>query len=360
MTGDELGTASMTGPAAASPPGLDLPRLAGYLGRQLPLAGPLSAAVIPGGRSNLTYRVTDGRSVWALRRPPLGHVLPTAHDMAREYRVLAALAGTGVPVPAVTVHCAEEQVLGAPFYLMEYLDGVVLRAPADTADLGPEQAAGCGAALVEVLATLHAVRPAEVGLGGFGRPDGFLARQVTRWRQQWERSKTRELAELAEVTALLAGRVPASGPPGIVHGDYRLDNVMFDRSRQRIVGVLDWEMATVGDPLADLGLLYVYTALASVGLGPATPFPPDAGFPTAQELVAAYLRARPAGAAGLPGSGLAWYVALGYLKLAVISEGIHRRYLAGQTVGDGFAVMGERVPELVSRAHRALTGRDGW
>ncbi|HSV66719.1 MAG TPA: phosphotransferase family protein [Mycobacteriales bacterium] len=338
-------------PSESSQPGLDVDRLAAYLAGHLPggLAGQLTAERIVGGRSNLTYRVTDGASVWAVRRPPLGHVLPTAHDMGREHRVLAALASTAVPVPQVLLHCAEESVLGAPFYVMEYVDGVVLREPAQTADLSPAQAAACGMALVEVLAALHAVVPAEVGLGGLGRP-GYLARQVARWHQQWERSRTRELPELEEVTALLAAAVPESGPPGVVHGDYRLDNVMFDAGRRRIVAVLDWEMATVGDPLADVGLLWVYTELAHAGLGPATPFRPDAGFPAPAALVAAYAGRRP----GVRLDKLGWYVALGYYKLAVVSEGIHRRYLAGQTVGAGFEELGARVPALVHRARQAL------
>jgi len=340
-----------------SPRGLDLARLAAYLDAGLPEppAGPLTGELIAGGKSNLTYRVTDGRSVWAVRRPPLGHVLPTAHDMAREFRVLGALAGTEVPVPRVLLHCADEQVLGAPFYVMEYVDGEVLREPAQTAALPRERAAMLGARLVEVLAELHAVDPAKVGLADFGRPEGYLRRQVTRWHQQWERSQTRELPALEELAAGLAGTVPDSGLVGIVHGDYRLDNVMFDHGLDRIVAVLDWEMATLGDPLADLGLLWVYTALAATGLGPSNPLPPDSGFPTAAELAAAYAALRP-----VPLEELNWYAALGYYKLAIVSEGIHKRFLAGQTVGDGFEQMGPRVPELLDRGHRALAGRDGW
>jgi aminoglycoside phosphotransferase (APT) family kinase protein len=343
--------------AAASPPGLDLARLGGYLAGALPRppAGPLSGELVAGGKSNLTYRVSDGAEVWAVRRPPLGHVLPTAHDMAREFRVLAALAGTPVPVPRVLLHCADDQVLGAPFYLMEFVDGVVLRDPAQTAALAPDRVAGLGARLVEVLAALHAVDPAAVGLAGFGRPEGFLRRQVARWHQQWERSQTRELPALEELSAGLSAAVPDSGLVGIVHGDYRLDNVMFDHGLGRIVAVLDWEMATLGDPLADLGLLWVYTTLAATGLGPANPLRAGSGFPTAPELAQAYARLRP-----VPLDRLNWYAALGYYKLAIVSEGIHKRYLAGQTVGDGFEQMGPRVPELVDRAHRALAGGEGW
>jgi aminoglycoside phosphotransferase (APT) family kinase protein len=341
----------------ASPPGLDLPRLAAYLEAALPEppAGPLTGELIAGGKSNLTYRVTDGRSVWAVRRPPLGHVLPTAHDMTREFRVLSALAGTPVPVPRVSLLCAEEEVLGAPFYLMEYVDGTVLRDPAQTAALPAATVAGLAARLVEVLAALHAVDPAAVGLGDFGRPEGFLRRQVARWHTQWERSKTRELPALEELATGLADSVPDSGLVGIVHGDYRLDNVMFDHGLHRIIAVLDWEMATLGDPLADVGLLWVYTALAGVGLGPANPFPTSSGFPTPAEMAAAYVRLRP-----VPLDRLHWYAALGYYKLAIVSEGIHKRFLAGQTVGAGFEQMGPRVPELVDRAHRALIDGDGW
>jgi aminoglycoside phosphotransferase (APT) family kinase protein len=348
----------MTGPDAmtspdGSPPGLDLYRLSDYLAIALPEppAGLLTGELIAGGKSNLTYRVSDGRSVWAVRRPPLGHVLPTAHDMGREFRVLSALAGTAVPVPPVLVHCADEQVVGAPFYVMDFVDGVVLRERAQTVELPIPVAAALGDRLVAVLAELHAVEPAEVGLADFGRPNGYLDRQVARWHKQWVASQTRELPALEELAAGLAGTVPDSGLVGIVHGDYRLDNVMLDHGLERIIAVLDWEMATLGDPLADLGLLWVYTVLAATGLGPANPFPAGSGFPTARELAAGYARLRPG-----PLDRLNWYVALGYYKLAIVSEGIHKRFLAGQTVGTGFEQMGARVPDLVDRAHQALAG----
>jgi aminoglycoside phosphotransferase (APT) family kinase protein len=207
-----------------------------------------------------------------------------------------------------------------------------------------------------VLAALHAVDPAAVGLGGFGRPEGYLARQVRRWYQQWERSKTRELPALEQLAASLAGSVPDSGLVGIVHGDYRLDNVMFDKPVRRIVAVLDWEMATLGDPLADVGLLWVYTALQLEGLSPTNAFAPDSGFPRPAELIDQY-----AARTSVPLDRLAWYAALGYYKLAIVSEGIHKRFLAGQTVGQGFDQMGPRVPALVDKGNRALAGApDGW
>jgi aminoglycoside phosphotransferase (APT) family kinase protein len=339
-----------------SPPGLDLDRLAAYLTQHRTLAGPLTGELVAGGKSNLTYRVSDGKDEWAVRRPPLGHVLPTAHDMGREFTVLSGLAGTAVPVPRVELLCTDEEVLGAPFYLMEYVDGIVLRDPSTTARLPREQAAALGTRLVEVLAALHAVDPAEVGLSEFGRPDGYLARQVRRWYQQWERSKTRELPALEQLATGLAEAVPDSGLVGIVHGDYRLDNVMFDKPVERIIAVLDWEMATLGDPLADVGLMWVYTALQQEGMSPANSFNPDSGFPPPAELIDQY-----AARTSVPLDRLPWYAALGYYKLAIVSEGIHKRFLNGQTVGPGFDQMGPRVPVLVDKGSRALAGApDGW
>jgi aminoglycoside phosphotransferase (APT) family kinase protein len=348
-----------SGPPPNDPPGVDLARLAGYLREACPdllagpLAGPLTGEVIAGGKSNLTYRVTgaDPSSAVVLRRPPLGHVLPTAHDMAREYRVIAALYPTGFPVPTPLHLCPDPTVIGAPFYLMSYVDGVVLRTPQQIAALTAQDAARAGDILVATLAALHATDPERVGLGDFGRPDGYLNRQVLRWYEQWGRSKTRDLATLEEVAQALRTTVPTGARAGIVHGDYRLDNVMVDAGVTRILAVLDWEMATLGDPLADLGLLVVYTELASAGLSP-TPIrlDPSRGFLTSAQLVQRY--AEHSGS-DLP-DRIGWYTALGYYKLAIISEGIHARFLQGKTVGEGFEAMGERVPELVDRARAAL------
>ena len=186
------------------------------------------------------------------------------------------------------------------------------------------------------------------------RDRGYLERQVRRWHQQWEASKTRELDTLEEVAASLAKNVPTPVRAGIVHGDYRLDNVMVDAAVQRILAVLDWEMATLGDPLADLGLLAVYARLAEIGSSPTQPmFGPEQGFPSAPDLIEQYARRSPQSGAV---DQIGWYVALGYYKLAIISEGIHARYLLGKTVGEGFSVMGERVPMLVDRSLAALDG----
>jgi aminoglycoside phosphotransferase (APT) family kinase protein len=337
----------------ADPPGLDLARLGAYLSSALPpgtVGLPLHAEIIAGGRSNLTYRLTDGRSRWVIRRPPLGHVLPTAHDMAREYRVIRALHGTAVPVPAAVLLCTDESVLGAPFYLMSEVPGVVLRSAADYAGVTPADAEHCGRTLVDVLLALHRIDPQEVGLGDFGRPEGYLTRQVAGWYRQWERSATRELPALDALHAALAGSVPGSPGAGIVHGDYRLDNVIFDPSLSRIDAVFDWEMSTVGDPLADVGLLYAYTSLAAEGLNPGgATLPPEIGFPSAARLIEWY-----AAASGTDLARLDWYIAFSYYKLAIISEGIHARYLAGETVGADFEKIGTRMPGLVDRGRRAL------
>jgi aminoglycoside phosphotransferase (APT) family kinase protein len=340
---------------SASPPGLDLDRFAAYLDQAAPdiIAGPFTAEVIAGGKSNLTYVVSgSGGDTVVVRRPPLAHVLPTAHDMSREYRIIAALHPTGFPVPVPLHLCLDPEVIGAPFYLMSYVDGWVIRGVADIGSLDRATAARTGELLVETLARLHSTVPDEIGLADFGRPDGYLERQVRRWYQQWERSKTRELDSLEQVVATLRDTVPPQKRTGIVHGDYRLDNVMFSRDVSRILAVLDWEMATLGDPLADLGLMCVYAELSVDGRAPTAPrFGPDQGFLSSAELVARYAELVPEADI----SGIGWYIALGYYKLAVISEGIHARYLMGQTVGEGFDHMGATVPNLIDRAAQALT-----
>jgi aminoglycoside phosphotransferase (APT) family kinase protein len=285
-----------------------------------------------------------------LRRPPLGHVLPTAHDMAREYRIIEALHPTGFPVPVPLHLCLDTEVIGAPFYLMSYVDGRVLRSDDDIRSLPAPTARHSSELLVATLAALHRIDPDAIGLADFGRPDGYLTRQVKRWYQQWERSKTRDLPSLDEAVTRLTASMPEPARSGIVHGDYRLDNVMVDAEVSKILAVLDWEMATLGDPLADLGILVAYTELAEVGLSPSqSRFGTAQGFLSGPELIERY-----AGVADLPVDRIGWYVALAYYKLAIISEGIHARYLQGKTVGAGFEHVGSRVPVLVERALASL------
>ncbi|HZN75042.1 MAG TPA: phosphotransferase family protein [Micromonosporaceae bacterium] len=342
----------------SSPPGLDLARLGAYLREQRPdlAAGELSATLIPGGRSNLTYEVHSGDRQYVLRRPPLGHVLATAHDMGREFRVISALAATSVPVPATYLLCEDPDVLGAPFYLMQFVPGVVYRSRTQTDPLTPDQRQQLADTMMDTLAALHTVDPAEVGLTDFGHPDGFLARQVRRWAQQLDRSRSRDLPGADELRDRLAATVPASGPGRIVHGDYRLDNMLVDADTMRVTAVLDWEMATLGDPLADLGLLMTYwDALGGPRPGAFADNPvadglgPQAGFPPASALLDRYARRT-----GTDPARLDWYIALGCYKLAVICEGIHYRYTLGQTVGIGFDRMGEMVRPLIDHGLAAI------
>lgn len=327
---------------------------AGRVGSRGSAPGPdpvpaLHATLFEGGKSNLTYRLTDGTRDWVLRRPPLGHVLATAHDMAREYRVMSALAPTPVPVPAMVSLCEDPSVIGAPFYVMEYVEGAILRRTKDTDKLDDGQRTALAHRLIDTLADLHEVDPAAVGLSDFGHPDGFLERQVRRWTLQLERSRSRDVPGFDDLADHLATEVPVSQRASIVHGDYRLDNVLVGPGQQ-ILAVLDWEMATLGDPLCDLGLLPVYAApvpgvagIVSDGMGPHN------GFPPLESLISRY-----ADRSGLDVSQLSWYTALGYYKLAVICEGIHFRYAKGQTVGPGFDQIGSIVEPLVSAGHRVL------
>ena len=337
-------------------PGLDLAPLTAWLDTTCPglRAGALFAEVIAGGKSNLTYRLTDGSHTWALRRPPLGHVLPTAHDMAREYRVISALAGTGVPVARAIALCTDPATIGAPFYVMSYGDGVVLDRADAVRALDRDAARRVGEALVDTLVELHAVAPEDVGLADFGRPAGFLERQVRRWHKQWQASETRPVPELQQVVDALLADLPESGAAAIVHGDYRLTNVIYSHDVARIAAVVDWEMATIGDPLADVGLLVVYHSLAEQSDLTMPRMRPADGFLAAKEMVARY------GAGAKRDLGrLPWYVGLGFFKLAVIAEGIAARHLQGKTVGAGFENFGAIVPMLLSRALDALRAQGG-
>jgi aminoglycoside phosphotransferase (APT) family kinase protein len=325
--------------------GLDLGAVAAYLGEHCPevgFSGPLGACLITGGLSNLTYELSDadGRA-WVLRRPPLGHVLPTAHDMAREFRVTSALHGT-IPVARPHVLCQDESVIGAPFYIMEKVDGVVLRTRELRSALTPEQARSTCESLVDVLAALHTVDPAAVGLEGFGRPDGYLHRQLDRWDRQYGSSQSREVRGLFELSEGLRAAVPVTQRSTILHGDFRLDNVMFDG--EAVAAVFDWEMSTLGDPLADLGLLLTYWGGGGGVMSADSP-----GFLNSREIVDRY-----ATATDLIVDDLDWYIALSHYKLAVILEGIYFRHTQGLTYGDGFERAGSAVASLVESGRMHL------
>ncbi|MFF5186938.1 phosphotransferase family protein [Streptomyces sp. NPDC000345] len=338
------------------PPGLDLDRLRALLERERPglVSGPLTGRLIEGGRSNLTYEVGDGTGKWVVRRPPLGHVLATAHDMKREHRVISALHPTEVPVPRPVLLCEDPEngaAPGAPFYVMDFVEGTPYRTAAELAPLGEERTRGAVLSLVDTLVELHAVDPAEVGLADFGRPEGFLDRQLRRWGKQLDASRSRDLAGIDELHAALGRALPGSPAPAVVHGDYRLDNVLIGDD-DRIKAILDWEMSTLGDPLTDLGLLVMYSVPLEVPHSPVSTTASAPGHPSPAELVERY-----AARSGRDVSDVSWYTAFAWFKLAVILEGIHYRYTLGQTVGRGFDRIGELVPVFI--AHGLTTLQEG-
>ncbi|GAA1885432.1 phosphotransferase family protein [Streptomyces durmitorensis] len=335
------------------PPGLDLDQLRGHLDRERPglVGGPLTARLIEGGRSNLTYAVTDGATRWVVRRPPLGHVLATAHDMKREHRVISALHGTDVPVPEPLLLCEDDAVLGAPFYVMEFVDGTPYRTAEELAPLGAERTRAAVLGLVDTLVDLHSVDPQAVGLGDFGRPEGFLDRQLRRWGKQLDASRGRDLAGIDELHAALGRQLPVSPAATVVHGDYRLDNVLIGDD-DRIKAILDWEMSTLGDPLTDLGLLVMYSTRLHLPDSPISTTAGAPGHPDAAELIERY-----ATRSGRDVSAVSWYTAFAWFKLAVILEGIHYRYTLGQTVGAGFDRIGELVPVFIEHGLTTLQGR---
>lgn len=337
-------------------PGLDLAAFRRWYDDVRPgeVTGELSGSLIAGGKSNLTYEVTDGASSWIVRRPPLGHVQATAHDMGREFTAMSALAGTDVPVPVMHARCADTSVLGAEFYVMSKVAGTAYRTAEQLRPLGPEVTRELAGAMVDVLARLHAVDPREVGLADFGRPAGFLERQVRRWGRQLEGSATRPLPDAETLLARLAASVPVAdatrdaSTSGIVHGDYRLDNLLnlpdALPSGQPVQAVVDWEMATIGDPLTDVALLLVYDTLGTlVGGGAVADASSAPGYPDERAQLDRYVAA-----SGRDLPDLAFHLGLAYLKIAVILEGIHHRFLAGQTLGEGFETVGQAVEPLLA------------
>jgi aminoglycoside phosphotransferase (APT) family kinase protein len=336
------------------PRGVDATRVtAWFLDHADGVQPPLSFTLIAGGRSNLTYRVADAAGhAWVLRRPPLGQVLATAHDMGREHRIITALADTDVPVAPVVGLCTDESVNGAPFYVMGFVDGLVARDADAARTLDVAARAHAGDQVADVLARIHAVDPDAVGLGDLGRKDGYVERQLKRWYGQWQKSKTRELPVVDEVHDALASRMPEQGPAAIVHGDYRLDNCLLGPDGS-IAAVLDWELCTLGDPLADVGLLIVYWTEP----GDRHPALLDAsttldGFPSRAQVVERYAQA-----SGRDVSDVGFYVAFGYWKLACILEGVYARYKGG-AMGDasGFEGFAAQVEILAESARATVAG----
>jgi aminoglycoside phosphotransferase (APT) family kinase protein len=334
-------------------PGLDEPRVTDWIDAVVgDVVHPLRFARIGRGQSNITYRVTDatGRR-WVLRRPPLGVLLPSAHDVVREYRILAALCATGCPVPRPLGQCTDAEVTGAPFYLMDHASGEVIADRAAAARLSERTRTAIGGSVVRVLADLHRVDVDSVGLGDLARRDGYAARQLRRWRGQWEASKTREIEAVERVADALEAALPEQHDSGIVHGDYKLDNLMVDGSGT-VTAVLDWELCTLGDPLADVGLLLAYWTRDGDDAPLGDRGTSLAGFPSREELVEAY-----AAESGRDVAALSFYRTLAYWKLAVIVQGVYRRAVdSPASSGPDAAALEPAVARLSTLAESSARG----
>ncbi len=339
--------------------GLDLTALDRHLrATGVPRHGELRGELITGGRSNLTFLVTDDASRWVLRRPPLHGVTPSAHDMAREYTVVAALADTAVPVARAVTASNDDSVLGAPFQMVEYVPGRVIRSRDELEALGDQRVvADCVDGLIRVLADLHAVDPHTVGLDGFGKPVGYLERQVRRWGSQWELVRLLDDPRDHDVHRLhsaLAEAVPQQSRASIVHGDYRIDNTILDSEDPSTVrAVVDWEMSTLGDPLSDAALMCVYRdpSFDMVIDEPAAWTSPLV--PSGEELAHRY-----SVISGQPLTHWEFYLGLAYFKLGIIAAGIdfRNREAAGDDPEDSSDRVGETVAPLIARGLSALSG----
>jgi aminoglycoside phosphotransferase (APT) family kinase protein len=335
--------------------GLDLAALDHHLAEVgIPRSGELAAELISGGRSNLTFLVFDDASKWVLRRPPLHGLTPSAHDMAREYRVVAALDDTEVPVARAVTMRNDDSVLGAPFAMVEYVPGRVVRSSTDLAELGDAEAIeGCVDGLIRVLADLHAVDPAAVGLDDFGKATGYLERQVRRWASQWQLVRRPEDVRDADVRRLhsaLSESIPAESRTSIVHGDYRIDNTILDlHDAKRVRAVVDWEMSTLGDPLSDAALMCVYRDPAMdmiINMRAAWTSPL---LPSADALAQRYSES-----SEQPLAHWDFYMALAYFKLAIIAAGIDFRRRSSGAPDDASDRVGETVAPLIAAGLSAL------
>lgn len=350
--GNDHGASVMVG---HDPSGINVERVTQWFVQHVAgSVAPLTFAAVAGGRSNLTFIVTDDAGQrFVLRRPPLGHLLPSAHDMAREHRIISALHPTGVPVAKPLAFCDDPMVNDRPFYVVAFVDGLVLRNADDTRVLTDEAKVRAGESIADVLADLHSLDVDAVGLGSLGRRDGYLERQLRRWYAQFEQSTTYEVPAIGSVHRALLAKLPQQNGVSIVHGDYRLDNTMVNADG-RVIAVLDWELCTLGDPLADIGLLLVYW-----------PEPDDPNPPLGPAASSAHgflgrqaLRTRYSQRTGRDLRELDAYVAFGYWKLACILDGVYARYQAGVMGDDGYdwKALREQVPLLAQTAADTLEG----
>ncbi|MBA4854152.1 phosphotransferase family protein [Nocardia farcinica] len=311
----------------------------------------LTVELLAGGRSNLTFQLSSPTRTWILRRPPLGQRLDTAHDMSREVTVQRALAGSAVPVPRI-VYFHDAKYPDEPYYVMDKIEGTVLRTDADFAAVHPDSRLALSNAYIDCLAALHTCDYRNLARTGFGRPDGFLERQVRRWSKQLAASASRDVRPVEELGRQLAARIPQRSASAIVHGDFRFDNAIVTLGERPAIGaVLDWEMSTIGDPLTDLGLVYLFWS-GWAGIDNPIAGTPAAhpGYPTFDDLLERYCRATE-----FTVDSLTWYCAFAFYKMAVILEGINSRFNTGETVGDGFDTIGAMVWPLAERGLATLS-----
>jgi aminoglycoside phosphotransferase (APT) family kinase protein len=335
-------------------PGMNLPALRQFLvGSGVSVSGNLGAELLAGGRSNLTFKVVDDHSQWVVRRPPHSGLTPSAHDMAREWTVTHALQASEVPVARTVAMSTDPSILGAPFTVVEYVSGRVIRDQIDLATLSDKEVQTNSEELIRILAALHAVDYQAVGLTTFGKPGNFLARQIKLWIDQWQRVKTRELTDVSRLHAALLSAIPAESSVSVVHGDYRVDNVIIDtHDAAKVNAVVDWEMSTLGDPLTDVALMCVYREPifdALLGMHAAWTSP---RYPSADRLAHLY-----AEASGRNLTAWNFYTALANFKLGVIGEGITHRALQGSDTGNGAVSAAEATHEFMAAGLHALAGR---
>ncbi|ONM49759.1 phosphotransferase family protein [Nocardia donostiensis] len=334
-------------------PGMDAVALERFLReRGVDVNGELRVELLSGGRSNLTFAARDDTSRWVVRRPPVAGLTPSAHDMAREFTVTSALHGSAVPVAKTIAFDPDGAALGAPMTVVEYVDGIVIRDQDDLDTLTDQQVTASVAELVRVLAELHAVNPQQVGLGNFGRPVGFVARQVDLWASQWQRVKTRDLPDVERLYTALSSAVPADSAASIVHGDFRIDNTILDPADPgRVCAVVDWELSALGDPLTDVALMCVYRApVFDLVLGSRAAWTSDR-LPTSDDLAQTY-----ATVSGRDLGNWGFYLALANFKLGIIGEGISYRALRGSDAGSAAERAAEATPEFMAAGLRALNG----
>lgn len=334
---------------------LDLPRLEPYLREHLPdLAGPLTVEQFPNGHSNLTYLLRAGGREVVLRRPPFGNQVKTAHDMGREYRVLSRLSAVYPPAPRPYLYCDNDSILGAPFYVMERRRGIVLRRSLPPGlELPPDTVRRLGLALIDNLALLHGLDYRAAGLGDLGKPEGYVGRQVSGWINRYQQARTGDLPAMEQMAVWLSAHMPSESGAALIHNDFKFDNLLLDPADlTRVVAVFDWEMATVGDPLMDLGSTLGYW------IEPNDPAPMQAsafgptGLPgslTRRELAERY-----AEKSGRSLGNMLFYYCFGLYKIAVIVQQIYVRYVRGFTKDERFATLNERVAATAEAARRAV------